>query len=64
MIMFKCFYNDNTDMMWLSENEVKSITPVIDKQGKPYLMVNFYDLDTCVDSTRFFERVDVSKLEN
>ena len=62
--MFKCFYNDNTDMMWLSENEVKSITPVIDKQGKPYLMVNFYDLDTCVDSTRFFERVDVSKLEN
>ena len=64
MIMFKCFYNDNTDMMWLSENEVKSITPVIDKQGKPYLMVNFYDLETCVDSTRFFERVDVSKLEN
>lgn len=64
MIMFKCFGDDNTDTMWLSENEVKSITPVIDKQGKPYLMVNFYDLDTCVDSTRFFERVDVSKLEN
>lgn len=62
--MFKCFGDDNTDTMWLSENEVKSITPVIDKQGKPYLMVNFYDLDTCVDSTRFFERVDVSKLEN
>lgn len=64
MIMFKCFSDDNTDTMWLSENEVKSITPVIDKQGKPYLMVNFYDLDTCVDSTRFFVRVDVSKLEN
>lgn len=64
MIMFKCFGDDNTDAMWLSENEVKSITPVIDKQGKPYLMVNFYDLDTCVDSTRFFERVDVSKLED
>jgi hypothetical protein len=62
--MFKCFGDDNTDMMWLSEDEVKSITPVIDKQGKPYLMVNFYDLDTCVDSTRFFERVDVSKLED
>ena len=62
--MFKCFSDDNTDTMWLSENEVKSITPVIDKQGKPYLMVNFYDLDTCVDSTRFFKRVDVSKLEN
>jgi hypothetical protein len=30
------------------------------KQGKARLMVNFYDVDDCINCTRFFEKIETS----
>jgi hypothetical protein len=64
--MFKCINNDPndpTESMWLGEKEIKKITPVVDKNGKPMLMVDFYDIDYCMNSTDFFEKIETSLVE-
>lgn len=66
MLMFKCINNgpnDPTESTWLTEKEIKKITPVVDKNGKPMLMVDFYDFDYCMDSTNFFEKIETSLVE-
>lgn len=66
MLMFNCINNDPndpTESTWLSEKEIKKITPVVDKNGKPMLMVDFYDFDYCMNSTNFFEKIETSLVE-
>ena len=58
MVMFRCIGEDGS--MWLSDKEIKNIIPVNDKQGKARLMVNFYDVDDCINCTRFFEKIETS----
>ena len=67
MLMFKCINNDPndpTESTWLGEKEIKKITPVVDKNGKPMLMVDFYDFDYCMNSTDFFEKIETSLVED
>lgn len=66
MLMFNCINNDPNDPtegMWLSEKEIKKITPVVDKNGKPMLMVDFYDFEYCMISTYFFEKIETLLIE-
>lgn len=63
MLMFNCINNDPndpTESTWLSEKEIKKITPVVDKKGKPMLMVEFYDFEYCMNSIDFFEKIETS----
>lgn len=62
--MFRCIGVDGKDSMWLSDKEIKNIIPVKDKDGNPYLMVNYYDLDYCINSTKFFERIEIKIFED
>ena len=67
MIMFRCINtdpNDTNGSMWLGEKEVKSIIPVVDKSGKAHLMVNYYDMDDCINSTKFFEKIEISTMDD
>lgn len=66
MLIFNCINNDPndpTESMWLTEKEIKKITPVVDKKGKPMLMVEFYDFDYCMNSIDFFEKIETSLIE-
>ena len=66
MLMFNCINNDPNnpaESMWLTEKEIKKITPVVDKNGKPMLMVDFYDFEYCMNSTYFFEKIETSLVE-
>ena len=67
MVMFRCINtdpNDTNGSMWLGEKEVKSIIPVVDKSGKAHLMVNYYDMDDCINSTKFFEKIEISTMDD
>ena len=67
MIMFRCIdtdHNNTNGSMWLGEKEVKNIIPVVDKSGKAHLMVNYYDMDDCINSTKFFEKIEISTIED
>ncbi len=43
----------------LTPQEVRKITPVIDKNGKPHVMVDFYDEEFCLNSTLFCDSIVV-----
>ena len=67
MVMFRCINTDpngTNGSMWLGEKEVKSIIPVVDKSGKAHLMVNYYDMDDCINSTKFFEKIEISTMDD
>ena len=38
--------------------------PVVDKSGKAHLMVNYYDMDNCINSTKFFEKIEISTMDD
>ena len=43
----------------LTPQEVRKITPVNDKNGKPHVMVDFYDHEFCLNSTLFCDSIVV-----
>ena len=45
--------SNNTEVDVLSPQEVYKITPVVDKNNKRYLMVDYYDSEFCLYSTLF-----------
>lgn len=47
----------------LSSQEVRKITPVNDKNGKPYIMVDYYDDEFCLNATMFCEEIKIETKE-
>lgn len=62
--MFRCIGVDGKDSMWLLDKEIKNIIPVKNKDGNPHLMVNYYDMDYCINSTKFFEKIEIKIFED
>ena len=53
----------NTEVDVLSPQEVYKITPVVDKNNKQYLMVDYYDSEFCLYSTLFCEHIEFETKE-
>lgn len=53
----------NTEVDVLTPQEVRKITPVVDKNSKEYLMVDYYDEEFCIFSTLFCERIEFETKE-
>lgn len=54
---FICKTNDS--VVELNDTEILNIKPTIDKNGSAALIVNYYDVDFCVNSTIFSNRIDI-----
>lgn len=54
---FICKTNDT--VVELNATEILNIKPTIDKNGRAVLIVNYYDVDFCVNSTIFSNRIDI-----
>ena len=55
--------SDNQEITTLAAQEVKTITPIVDENGKPYLMVTFYDDEFCVISSFICDSVKFKNKE-
>lgn len=53
----------NETIDYLTPQEVHKITPVNDKNGKPHLMVDFYDDEFCLNSTLFCDSIEFETKE-
>ena len=53
----------NTEVDVLTPQEVYKITPVVDKNNKQYLMVDYYDSEFCLYSTLFCEHIEFETKE-
>ena len=38
--------------------DIHNIIPVCDKEGKPHLLINFYDHEYCMDASTFCDEVE------
>ena len=54
---FICKTNDS--VVELNDTEILNIRPTIDKNGIAALIVNYYDVDFCANSTIFSNRIDI-----
>ena len=61
--LFEFVNSDNQEITTLVAQEVKTITPVVDKKGKPYLMVTFYDDEFCMFSSFMCDSVKFKNKE-
>lgn len=55
---FICKTNDGD--VELYDTEVLNIKPTIDKNGNAILIVNYYDIEFCVNSTLFCKKVEIA----
>lgn len=54
---FICKTNDS--VVELNDTEILNIKPAIDKNGNAAIIVNYYDVDFCVNSTIFSSQIDI-----
>ena len=54
---FICKTNDS--VVELNDTEILNIKPAIDQNGSAVLIVNYYDVDFCVNSTIFSSQIDI-----
>lgn len=53
----------NESIDYLIPQEVRKITPINDKDGKPCVMVDYYDDEFCLNCTLFCESIIVETKE-
>ena len=56
---FICKIDDK--IVELYNTEVNIIKPAIDNDGKPQLMVNYYDVEYCINTTMFCDSIEIEK---
>lgn len=56
----KCYKEDISDenVLKINSNQIKRIKPVVDKNNKPRLMVDYYDDEYCMDATYFCDYIE------
>ena len=53
----------NETIDYLIPQEVRKITPINDKDGKPHVMVDYYDDEFCLNCTLFCDSIIVETKE-
>jgi hypothetical protein len=56
----KCYKEDISDdnVLKINSNQIKRIKPVVDKDNKPALMVDYYDDEYCINATYFCDYIE------
>ena len=62
MVKFLCKVGDNT--IELLDKEIMNLRPSIDRSGKAVLIVNYKDLEYCVNLSIVCERVDIVEIKD
>ena len=60
-IKFICKTNDRVTELY--DTELLNIKPTIDKNGNATLIINYYDIEFCVNSTMFCDKVEIVNSE-
>ena len=60
-IKFICKTNDRVTELY--DTELLNIKPTIDKNGNAILIINYYDIEFCVNSTMFCNKVEIVNSE-
>ena len=60
-IKFICKTNDRVTELY--DTELLNIKPTIDKNGNAVLIINYYDIEFCVNSTMFCDKVEIVNSE-
>jgi hypothetical protein len=58
-------FNNSTsvDNKTLPVSAITSIAPVIDRQGKPAILVHYFDDEYCLDASLFCDSIDFETVE-
>ena len=56
----KCYKEGISDenVLKINSNQIKRIKPVVDKDNKPGLMVDYYDDEYCMSTTYFCDYIE------
>lgn len=56
----KCYREgiDEDNAVVINSNQIKRIKPVVDKENKPALMVDYYDDEYCMNATYFCDYIE------
>lgn len=56
----KCYREgiDKDNGVVINSNQIKRIKPVVDKENKPALMVDYYDDEYCLNATYFCDYIE------
>lgn len=56
----KCYREgiDKDNAVVINSNQIKRIKPVVDKENKPALMVDYYDDEYCMNATYFCDYIE------
>ena len=57
--LFNCISDDGDIGEMISPRQIKNIIPIVAKDGKPGLLINYYDDEICVNSTIFCDKIEV-----
>ncbi len=49
---------DKDNALVINSNQIKRIKPVVDKDNKPALMVDYYDDEYCMNATYFCDYIE------
>ena len=63
IITLKFVNSTNKTIECLIPQEVRKITPINDKDGKPHVMVDYYDDEFCLNCTLFCDSIIVETKE-
>lgn len=57
--VFNCINEGDDIGEMISPRQIKDIVPIVAKDGKAGLLVNYYDDEICVNSTLFCDKIKV-----
>ena len=57
----KLINSTNLEIDELALEDINSIKPVIDKNGKPGLLIEYYDTEFCYNAALFCDNIEINK---
>lgn len=57
-IIFRCLFDNSDSSLVLNANDIHKVFPVIDKNGKEHLWVDYYDDDMCCVTSCICDKVE------
>ena len=57
--IFNCINEGDDIGEMISPRQIKNIIPIVAKDGKPALLINYYDDEFCINSSIFCDKIEV-----
>jgi hypothetical protein len=56
--IFNCISEGDDIGEMISPRQIKNIIPIVAKDGKPALLINYYDDEFCINSSIFCDKIE------